>query len=66
MRYSTVPAINLEEMAAHNRELISKLPDPVPSYFTWNPGTQTFELDQRCLDLFEQMFSPDLNPGLTD
>ena len=37
MRYSTVPAINLEAMVARNRELIANKPQPVANFRTWNP-----------------------------
>ena len=37
MRYSTVPAINLEAHAARNRELISKLPEAPMNNRTWCP-----------------------------
>ena len=37
MRYSTVPAINLEAHVARNRELISKLPEGYQMTWTWSP-----------------------------
>ncbi len=38
MRYSTVPAINLEAHVARNRELITALPQPTASRITWSPA----------------------------
>ena len=37
MRYSTVPAINLEAHIARNRELINKLPEAPMNNRTWCP-----------------------------
>ena len=38
MRYSTVPAINLEAHVARNRELIKDLPKPAPRERVWYNG----------------------------
>ena len=38
MRYSTVPAINLEQHVARNRELIANAPAPAPRYRVWSDG----------------------------
>jgi len=38
MRYSTVPAINLEAHAARNRELIQALPTQIKDQMVWNPA----------------------------
>ena len=37
MRYSTVPAINLQAHIDRNREIIAKLPQPKQSVRVWNP-----------------------------
>ena len=37
MRYSTVPAINLEAHVARNRELITQLPTGYQMQWTWSP-----------------------------
>ena len=41
MRYSTVPAINLEAHVARNRELIKDLPRPT-YLWVWNPSTLSY------------------------
>ena len=38
MRYSTVPAINLEQHVSRNRELISALPVGYQMTWTWSPA----------------------------
>ena len=43
MRYSTVPAINLEAHVARNRELIQALPERLENYRTWNPTTLRYD-----------------------
>ena len=42
MRYSTVPAINLEAHVARNRELIKALPAEVKQQMVWNPAQLRF------------------------
>ena len=37
MRYSTIPAINLEAHITRNRELIKALPPPPRTRITWSP-----------------------------
>ena len=39
MRYSTVPAINLEQHVARNRELITAQRTETVSDLVWNPAT---------------------------
>ena len=56
MRYSTVPAINLEQHVARNAELIAQLPEPKGSALTWNPSTLKYDIDEDNLDLFHEMF----------
>ena len=43
MRYSTVPAINLEAHVARNRELISKLPEAPLNNRRWDPETLSYK-----------------------
>ena len=42
MRYSTVPAINLEQHVARNRELIQALPTTTREQMVWNPTQLRF------------------------
>jgi len=42
MRYSTVPAINLEAHVARNRELIQALPTTTREQMVWNPTQLRF------------------------
>lgn len=46
MRYSTVPAINLEAHVARNRELISKLPAQPANSRVWDPETLSYVYTQ--------------------
>ena len=43
MRYSTVPAINLEAHIARSRELIQALPNPVTRGPRWNPERLAYD-----------------------
>jgi hypothetical protein len=56
MRYSTVPAIDLEQHIARNRELITALPPDKPSVLTWNPKTLKHDCNRQALDLFIKTF----------
>ncbi len=56
MRYSTVPAIDLDQHVARNRELISALPPRKPSVLTWNPKTLKHDCNKVALDLFVKHF----------
>lgn len=47
MRYSTVPAIDLEAYVARNRELITKLPAQPANTITWNPATLSYDVDTK-------------------
>ena len=42
MRYSTVPAIDLEAHVTRNRELIQALPTEVKQQMVWNPTQLRF------------------------
>ncbi len=57
MRYSTVPAINLDEHVNRNRQLIASLPPARPSALTWNPERRSYDLDETALDLFMELFN---------
>ena len=37
MRYSTVPAINLNALVENNRKIIAKLPQPKQTVRVWSP-----------------------------
>lgn len=57
MRYSTVPAIDLNEHVNRNRTLITVLPEPRRSALTWNPTTLGYDVDETALDLFYELFN---------